>query len=216
MIQLFATELARDASYLQPSPDKLVDPDELRQACAAARRAGGPAIVMGASFAFVHILDGLGQERLALPEGSRVMHTGGFKGRSREVAPRELLSRMATIFAIPENAVVGEYGMTELSSQLYEGTSRTREGSRRRALLMACSSRRLGCGSWRSIPRPWRLLRTASSVFSVSRIWPMSKRARRADGGSGHVPRFHGRASRALCRVYLDHYVLLCPWQAQV
>jgi hypothetical protein len=128
MIQLFATELARDASYLQPSPDKLVDPEELRQACAAARRAGDPAIIMGASFAFVHVLDVLGQDLLALPEGSRIMHTGGFKGRSREVAPGELVSRMAATFGVPENAVVGEYGMTELSSQLYEGTWRKMRG----------------------------------------------------------------------------------------
>jgi hypothetical protein len=56
------------------------------------------------------------------------MHTGGFKGRSREVAPGELLARMAATFAIPENAVVGEYGMTELSSQLYEGTLRVARG----------------------------------------------------------------------------------------
>jgi hypothetical protein len=74
------------------------------------------------------VLDALGDERLVLPEGSRIMHTGGFKGRSREVAPSELASRMATAFAIPDHAVVGEYGMTELSSQLYEGTWRAARG----------------------------------------------------------------------------------------
>lgn len=124
MIQLFATALAGDARYLQSSPDELAPAAALREACMAARRAGDPAIVMGTSFAFVHLLDALDGERLALPEGSRLMHTGGFKGRSREVAPRELLSRMASTFAMPESAIVGEYGMTELSSQLYEGTWR--------------------------------------------------------------------------------------------
>jgi hypothetical protein len=128
MIQLFATELTSAARYLQPSPEKLVDPAEFAEACTAASRAGDPVIVMGASFAFVQILDALGDERLALPEGSRIMHTGGFKGRSREVAPGELISRMVATFAIPENAVVGEYGMTELSSQLYEGTLRAARG----------------------------------------------------------------------------------------
>ncbi|HMJ53458.1 MAG TPA: acyl-protein synthetase [Polyangiaceae bacterium] len=128
MIQLFATEFARAVRYLQPWPDRLVDAAEFVEACATASRAAEPVIVMGASFAFVQVLDALGDERLALPEGSRIMHTGGFKGRSREVAPDELLSRMATTFAIPESAVVGEYGMTELSSQLYEGTLRAARG----------------------------------------------------------------------------------------
>jgi len=128
MIQLFATEFARAVRYLQPWPDRLVDAAEFVEACATASRAAEPVIVMGASFAFVQVLDALGDERLALPEGSRIMHTGGFKGRSREVAPAELLSRMATTFAIPESAVVGEYGMTELSSQLYEGTLRAARG----------------------------------------------------------------------------------------
>jgi hypothetical protein len=128
MIQLFAAELAGAARYLQPSPEKLVDPAELRDACASLRRAGDPVIVMGASFAFMHVIDALGEERLALPEGSRIMHTGGFKGRSREVAPAELVSRMAASFVIPKSAVVGEYGMTELSSQLYEGTWRAERG----------------------------------------------------------------------------------------
>jgi hypothetical protein len=50
------------------------------------------------------------------------MQTGGFKGRSREVAPDELRRAVARAFAIDERAVVGEYGMTELSSQFWEGT----------------------------------------------------------------------------------------------
>jgi hypothetical protein len=52
------------------------------------------------------------------------MHTGGFKGRRREVAPHELRSAVAEALAIPESHLVGEYGMTELTSQLYEDTLR--------------------------------------------------------------------------------------------
>ena len=48
------------------------------------------------------------------------MHTGGFKGRSREVAPAELRAQIATCFSIDPSAVIAEYGMTELSSQFYE------------------------------------------------------------------------------------------------
>jgi hypothetical protein len=81
-----------------------------------------PAIVLGASFAFVHLLDMLHGEILPLPAGSRVMQTGGFKGRSREVSAVELRRAIACAFAVPERAVVSEYGMTELSSQFWEAT----------------------------------------------------------------------------------------------
>ncbi|HEV3190666.1 MAG TPA: acyl-protein synthetase [Polyangiaceae bacterium] len=81
-----------------------------------------PAIILGASFAFVHLLDELRGEILPLPTGSRVMQTGGFKGRSREVHPIELRTAIASSFAVPERAVVNEYGMTELSSQFWEAT----------------------------------------------------------------------------------------------
>ena len=51
------------------------------------------------------------------------MQTGGFKGKSREVAPDELRRDVARVFALGERAVVGEYGMTELTSQFWEATA---------------------------------------------------------------------------------------------
>ena len=50
------------------------------------------------------------------------MQTGGYKGRTREVPADELRSALARTFEIDESSLVSEYGMTELSSQLYEGT----------------------------------------------------------------------------------------------
>jgi hypothetical protein len=79
-----------------------------------------PALVLGTSFAFVHLLDELGGEALPLPRGSRVVHTGGFKGRSREISPSELRRTLAQAFAVDEPQIVREYGMTELSSQFWE------------------------------------------------------------------------------------------------
>lgn len=81
-----------------------------------------PAIVLATSFALVHLFDAVGAESLALPPGSRVMQTGGFKGRSREVSAADLRSQVARTFAVDERAVIGEYGMTELSSQFWETT----------------------------------------------------------------------------------------------
>jgi hypothetical protein len=83
---------------------------------------GTPAIVLATSFALVHLLDALAGEVLPLPRGSRVMQTGGFKGKSREVDAGELRRGVSRAFALPERAVVCEYGMTELSSQLWEAT----------------------------------------------------------------------------------------------
>jgi hypothetical protein len=86
---------------------------------------GVPALLLATSFALVHLLDAMAGESsgaLALPPGSRVMQTGGFKGRSREVSAAELRRHVARLFAVDERAVIGEYGMTELSSQFWEAT----------------------------------------------------------------------------------------------
>lgn len=81
-----------------------------------------PMLVLATSFALVHLLDAVGDATFALPPGSRVMQTGGFKGKSREVASEQLRADLARLFAIDERAIVAEYGMTELSSQFYEKT----------------------------------------------------------------------------------------------
>ena len=52
------------------------------------------------------------------------MQTGGFKGRSREVSVEELREGVSLALQLGPGRVVGEYGMTELTSQLYEGTIR--------------------------------------------------------------------------------------------
>ncbi|HEY1691021.1 MAG TPA: acyl-protein synthetase [Polyangiaceae bacterium] len=96
-----------------------LDLDGLR-ARVAALAPSRPVLLLATSFALVHLLDAVGRERIALPAGSRVMQTGGFKGRSREVAPDELRRGVAEAFGVPEAAVAGEYGMTELSSQFWE------------------------------------------------------------------------------------------------
>ena len=77
-------------------------------------------LVLATSFALVHFLDAVGDATFRLPAGTRVMQTGGFKGKSREVEPAELRRSLARCFGVGERAIVSEYGMTELSSQFYE------------------------------------------------------------------------------------------------
>ncbi len=99
-----------------------VDRAALDRARRCAESRGEPLLLLATSFALVALLDALSGERCALPPGSVVMQTGGFKGRTREVAPAELRQQVAATFELPEDAIISEYGMTELSSQLYEGT----------------------------------------------------------------------------------------------
>jgi hypothetical protein len=123
MCALFARTFGRpgdDAAYFVRGG--AIDVDGLR-ARTAELDASEPAVVLATSFALVHLLDALDGARIALSPGSRVMQTGGFKGRSREVSPGELRRAVARTFAVDERAVVGEYGMTELSSQFWEATA---------------------------------------------------------------------------------------------
>jgi hypothetical protein len=81
-------------------------------------------LVLATSFALVHLLEALGDAPFRLPGRTRVMQTGGFKGKSREVDGAKLRRDLARAFAIDEAQICGEYGMTELSSQFYEPTAR--------------------------------------------------------------------------------------------
>lgn len=85
--------------------------------------AGEPVLVAGTSFAFVHLADALAESgtALSLPPGSRAMDTGGFKGKSREVGKSELYALIEGALGIPAPWIVNEYGMTEMSSQFYDG-----------------------------------------------------------------------------------------------
>jgi len=79
-------------------------------------------IVLATSFALVALEDALAGRVVRAPERTVVMQTGGFKGKSREVAPAELRASVARTFGIDPARIVSEYGMTELTSQLYEAT----------------------------------------------------------------------------------------------
>lgn len=89
-------------------------------------RAGKPLMLLGTAFAFAALLDALAARglRLPLPDGSRIMETGGFKGRRREIARPEFYAMMTEAFSVPLHHMVNEYGMTELSSQFYDTSLR--------------------------------------------------------------------------------------------
>jgi hypothetical protein len=98
------------------------------EVCAALSRfteAGRKVALLGPAFSFVHLLDELESEKVSfkLPKGSRVMETGGYKGRSRALTKEELHGRISAGLGVGSNNIVTEYGMSELSSQAYDGVT---------------------------------------------------------------------------------------------
>jgi hypothetical protein len=111
--------------------------DTLREAEASSE----PVALLGTSFAFVHAEEGLRERRFTLPRRSRVMQTGGYKGRSREVDANELLHALSARYAVAPPFIINEFGATELSSQMYETTLRD-------AVAGAKGPRRLWAPPW--------------------------------------------------------------------
>ena len=125
MCASFAKELGVPASVAETyliDADGVLDLATFDERVAIALANNQPMLVLGTTFAFVHFIDGLGKDTFHLPRGSRVMQTGGYKGRSREVPADVLRSDLARAFGLDRRAIVAEYGMTELSSQFYEQT----------------------------------------------------------------------------------------------
>jgi hypothetical protein len=87
--------------------------------------AGEPVLVLATSFALALLIDGArecGHAPIELPPTSRVVDTGGYKGRTRELERSELLARVESWLGVPEAWCENEYGMSELSSQTWLGT----------------------------------------------------------------------------------------------
>ena len=93
--------------------------------CAAldeSQRSGQPYALLGASFSLVHVMDALRAQgrRFQLPEGSRILDTGGYKGQSRELPLEEFYADLSDLLGVPRTHCINMYGMTELSTQFYD------------------------------------------------------------------------------------------------
>lgn len=87
-----------------------------------AEATGEPYALLGASFSLVHALDEMRRvgKTVRLPDGSRILDTGGFKGQSRELDLDEFYDALSRTFGVPRARCVNMYGMTELSTQFYD------------------------------------------------------------------------------------------------
>lgn len=114
-----------DSHYLltQQGLDRVRLLDELERA----ERTAEPYALLGASYSFVHLLDELHRlgKTFALPPGSRVLDTGGFKGLSRELTPEDFYAQISSALGIARGECINMYGMTELSTQFYDDGNAT-------------------------------------------------------------------------------------------
>jgi len=128
MMAMFMVDFAKRGAFEVRTPERWLIDDRglnvagLERAAAQAAQRDETLLVLATSFALVGLLDALAGRALPLPAGAVVMQTGGFKGKTREIEPGELRTSVAQAFGIEEPQIVSEYGMTELTSQLYEAT----------------------------------------------------------------------------------------------
>jgi hypothetical protein len=124
MMETIARQSAKPcfAGRLDSRGSWTLDLGQTAAALSQAQSARQPVALLGTAFSFVHLLDHCQASRTAfrLPEGSRAMETGGYKGRSRVVAKLELRQMITRWLGIPESHILAEYGMSELSSQAYD------------------------------------------------------------------------------------------------
>ena len=98
-----------------------LDLPRLVAALERAEASGEPYALLGASYSFVHLLDALAAgRRFTLPEGSRILDTGGFKGQSREMGADAFYNALSARLGVPRSRCINMYGMTELSTQFYD------------------------------------------------------------------------------------------------
>jgi hypothetical protein len=111
-----------------------LDLEAVRGALEAAQELDGPLLLCGTAFAFVHLCEALDREAvsLALPISTRVMETGGFKGRARERSREELYAEIEARLGVPPERIVNQYGMTELGSQFYDSILLEPDAERRK------------------------------------------------------------------------------------
>jgi hypothetical protein len=110
---------ADSAYFLTPQGIDVPGVIAMLRACEAS---GEPCALLGASYAFVHLMDALAAagECFSLPAGSRLLDTGGYKSQSRELPLEAFYAGLSATFGVPRERCINMYGMTELSTQLYD------------------------------------------------------------------------------------------------
>lgn len=124
------------ATYGEPGWIHAAGPDGLDHAailrfCETAVSSDTPVLLLGTTRAFDDWLEWLARKgvRISLPTGSRVMDTGGAKGREG-MSRESVLEGLEECLAVGRADVINEFGMTELLSQRYSASEVTPDGAR--------------------------------------------------------------------------------------
>lgn len=114
LIRMMEILIGRDPSGLSRilQEGEIPSPEELTEVEVSGRQL----ILFGAAFG---LLDMMESEGVDLPEGSRVIETGGMKTYRREMSREELHRRLAEGFGLSPTAIGSEYGMCEMLSQAW-------------------------------------------------------------------------------------------------
>jgi hypothetical protein len=110
------------AGACHPSGRWTLAPEPIRARLTRSHALGQPIALLGTALSFLELLDLLhaDQRHFALPPGSWLLETGGYKGSSRGLPKPELYRQLTECLGIPNTSIVSEYGMCELSSQAYD------------------------------------------------------------------------------------------------
>jgi hypothetical protein len=105
--------------------DNKMDCDQLINDLQEDIKLNRPVVLLGTAFSFVNFCDELIRRNLtlSLPEKSKLLETGGLKGRARVISRDELYHLFSAQLGLHPDHCFAEYGMTELSSQSYSPPS---------------------------------------------------------------------------------------------
>lgn len=107
--------------------------DDMRLAHALQRfeKANQPVLLLGTTLAFLSFFDVCDAQKntFPLPDGSRLVDTGGMKATKRQITRQEFVDKVNHHLHIPAIQCINEYGMCEMSSQFYgRGVSTVLQG----------------------------------------------------------------------------------------
>lgn len=151
MLEDFGRHIGVDARSLEFYFDKEegLRADALQARFESAREEGAPVILFGTAFGLADAVDHI--PATGLPEGSLIIQTGGFKGRREALNPAEFYQLLSDHFGVQPSNILAEYGMTELSSQLWSNLSQPAPSASESAARLL-------------VPPPWCLVQAVDPV----------------------------------------------------
>ena len=107
----FVGEVGKDGMWQLP----------LREVAESLQRQTQAICLFGTAFLYVMLMDYLQEKSmtLSLPKGSLVFETGGYKGQTRALSKADFDRAVTKTLGVEPQNILGEYGMSELSSQAY-------------------------------------------------------------------------------------------------